>query len=276
MYKVDAHHHFWTYDPVEYNWITDEMAEIRRDFGPAELKTAMDAAGISSAISVQARQTVQETQTLLKFAEHHEFVRGVVGWVPLIEARVADLIAGLASNRKLRGLRHVLHDEPDPDYMLRDDFNRGVAELKQFGLAYDILIYERHLPQTIQFVDRHPRQVFVLDHFGKPRVAANEISPWRERTRDLAARPNVYCKLSGLVTEADYRNWTEERLKPYFDVAFESFGARRLMFGSDWPVCLVATSYKDWAQIVARFLMELSASEQQRIWSGAAIEAYGL
>jgi L-fuconolactonase len=276
MYKIDAHHHFWTYHPVEYDWMTDEMAEIRRDFGPSELKAAMDAAGISGAISVQARQTVQETQALLNIADRNEFIRGIVGWVPLVDSRVADVISRLALNGKLRALRHVLQDEPDPDYMLRDDFNIGVGQLKPFGLAYDILIFERHLPQTIQFVDRHPDQVFVLDHFGKPRVAANEISPWRERIRDLARRPNVFCKLSGLVTEAEYRNWTEEQLQPYFEVVLEAFGPRRLMFASDWPVCLVATTYEDWAGIVARSLRDLSEAEQQRIWSGTAIEAYRL
>ena len=276
MYTIDSHHHFWTYDPVEYDWITDEMAEIRRGFGPAELKPAMDTAGVSAVISVQARQTTQETQALLAFADQNEFIRGVVGWVPLVDPRVDESIAGLASNRNLRGLRHILQDEPDPDYMLREDFNRGITQLKHFALTYDILIYERHLPQTIQFVDRHPDQVFVLDHFGKPRVAAKEMSPWRERIRDLAARPNVYCKLSGLVTEAEYRNWTEEQLKPYFDVVLEAFGPRRLMFGSDWPVCLVATTYTDWVDIVMRFLKKLPESEQHRIWSGTAIEAYGL
>lgn len=276
MYKIDAHHHFWKYDPVEYNWITDEMSTIRRNFGPEDLQREMAAAGISGAISVQARQTPEETHALLNYADRNEFIRGVVGWAPLIHPGVAEIIAKLASNRKLRALRHVLQDERDPNYMLREDFNRGIATLLQFRLTYDILIYERHLPQTIQFVDKHPTQVFVVDHFAKPRVKAREISPWRERMQELAKRPNVYCKLSGLVTEADYHNWREEQLQPYFETVVESFSPQRLMFGSDWPVCLVATTYRNWVDIVVRVTSKLSESEQQQIWSGTAQRAYQL
>ncbi len=276
MYKIDSHHHFWKYDPVEYGWITDEMALIRRDFGPSDLQSEISAAGISAVISVQARQSLEETHALLDFADQNQWIRGVVGWAPLTEPGVAEIIGNLALNRKLRALRHVLQDEPDPNYMLRADFNRGVAALRQFGLTYDILIYERHLPQTIQFVDRHPDQVFVLDHFGKPRVKARETSPWAERIGELSRRPNVYCKLSGLVTEADYRAWTEEQLQPYFDVVLEAFGSKRLMFGSDWPVCLAAITYKGWADMVERFCSELSKQEQERIWAGTAVEAYEL
>jgi L-fuconolactonase len=160
--------------------------------------------------------------------------------------------------------------------MLRDDFNRGIAALKQFGLVYDILIFERHLPQTIQFVDRHPDQFFVVDHLAKPRVKAGETSPWAERIRELSRRPNVYCKISGLATEADYQNWTEGQLRPYLDVVLDAFGPERLMFGSDWPVCLVAVSYAEWVSIIERFVESLSQSERERIWSGTAIEAYRL
>lgn len=276
MYKLDSHHHFWEYDPVEYGWIGDDKAAIRRDFGPADLKREMAAAGVSGAISVQARQSLDETRTLLRAAEENDFIRGIVGWAPFIDPGVSDIIENLALNRKLRGLRHVLQDEPDPDYMLRDDFSRGIATLRQFGLTYDILIFERHLPQTIQFVDRHPDQVFVVDHLAKPRVKASELSPWAERINELAKRSNVYCKISGLATEADYHNWTEEQLTPYMDVVLETFGPQRLMFGSDWPVCLLAVPYQGWVEIVDRFCSKLSKSEQERIWSGTAVEAYGL
>jgi L-fucono-1,5-lactonase len=276
MYKIDSHHHFWKYDPVEYDWITEDKSAIRRDFGPADLAREMATAGVSGVISVQAQQSLDETRTLLDFADNHDFIRGVVGWVPLIQENVSELIAQFVGNPKLRALRHVLQDEPDPNYMLREDFNRGIAALREFGLVYDILIFERHLPQTIQFVDRHPDQVFVLDHLAKPLVKAREMSPWAERIAELAKRPNVYCKISGLATEADYHNWTEEQLKPYIDVVLESFGPKRLMFGSDWPVCLVAVRYADWAAIVDRFIGELSQSEQERIWSGTAVEAYRL
>lgn len=275
MFKIDTHQHFWRYNSAEYDWINDNMAAIRCDFGLAEL-LEHSAGQVSAFISVQARQSLEETRALLRYAEQNELIRGVVGWLPFTQPNVSDAIAELAANHNLRGLRHVLHDEPDPNYILREDFNRGVSAVGHFGLAYDILIFERHLPQTIQFVDRHPDQIFVLDHFGKPRVKANEVSPWRERIRDLAKRPNVYCKLSGLVTEAEYHNWTEEQLAPYFDVVLQAFGPQRLMFGSDWPVCLVAVSYSNWLRIVGSHVGKLTETEQQRIWSGTAKEAYQL
>ena len=276
MYRIDSHHHFWTYSAAEYGWITEEMVELQRDFGPSDLKAEISAVDISAVISVQARQSLEETRALLDIANRNDFVRGVVGWVPFTAANVADTIEQFASSPKLRGVRHILHDEPDANYMLRDDFNRGVAALKQFGLVYDILIFERHLPQTIEFVDRHPNQVFVLDHIGKPRIRAAEISPWAERLEELARRPNVYCKLSGLATEADHRSWTAEQLGTYVNIVLEAFGPKRLMFGSDWPVCLLAVGYRDWVCFVEREIEKLSDAEQERIWSGTAIEAYNL
>lgn len=276
MYKIDSHHHFWIYDPVEYEWITDDKAAIRRDFGPTDLQAETAEAGISAVVSVQARQSLDETRALLQHASQYEFIRGVVGWVPLIDANVPDTLAEFSTCEKLVAVRHVLQDEPDENYMLREDFNRGIATLRHLGLVYDILVFERHLPQTIQFVDRHPNQIFVLDHLAKPRVKTREISPWAERIRELAKRPNVYCKISGLATEGDYQSWTEEQLQPYLDVVLDAFGPKRLMFGSDWPVCLLAVRYPDWVAIVDRFCSKLSASEQERIWSGTAKEAYRL
>ncbi|HSU67481.1 MAG TPA: amidohydrolase family protein [Tepidisphaeraceae bacterium] len=169
-----------------------------------------------------------------------------------------------------------MQDEPDDNYMLRDDFNRGLSLLKDFGLRYDILIFERHLPQAIRLVDRHPDQVFILDHIAKPRIREGAISPWRENLREISRRPNVYCKLSGVVTEADHRTWTPQQLRPYMDAALESFGARRLMFGSDWPVCLLACGYRRWFQIVKEFASKLTPEEQARLFGETAIEAYGL
>ena len=274
--KIDSHHHFWNYDPVQYGWIDESKAAIKRDFGPADLKVVLDAAGVQAAISVQATQTLDETRWLLELAGQNEFIKGVVGWVPLIEPDVSEALSELAGNLKLRAIRHVLQDEADPNYILRADFNAGIRVLKQFGLVYDILIFERHLPQTIQFVDRHPNQVFVLDHLAKPSVKDGAISPWRGNMFELAKRPNVYCKISGLATEADYSNWTDEQLKPYIDVVLEAFGPRRLMFGSDWPVCLLAIEYGRWVKLVENSIAELSEGEQERIWVGTATEAYGL
>ncbi len=276
MYKIDAHHHFWKYDPAEYDWIDDNMRAIRRDFLPEDLRPEIAAAGIDAVISVQARQTLAETLWLLELADGNDFIKGVVGWAPLTDGNVEETLARVAENPKLRAVRHVLQSEPDPLYVLRDDFSRGIRALSQFGLAYDILIFERHLPQTIRFVDKHPKQVLIADHLAKPRVKDREISPWRENIHELAKRQNVYCKVSGLVTEGDYFNWTPEQLQPYIETVFDAFGPRRVMFGSDWPVCLVAVPYGRWVSIVGDAIKRFSESEQERFWSGTATEAYGL
>lgn len=273
---IDAHHHFWRYDPVGYGWIDDTMTVIRRDFLPGDLKVQIAAAGIDGVVSVQARQSLDETRWLLELAGANDFIRGVVGWVPLISPTVADDLAAFAAHPKLKAVRHVLQGESNENYMLRPDFDAGIKALRAFNLAYDILIYERHLPQTIRLVDRHPQQVFVLDHIAKPRIGSNVLSPWRENIRALARRPNVYCKLSGLVTEADFRNWTEAQLRPYMETVLGAFGPRRLMFGSDWPVCLVACDYVRWHGIVRGFVSKLSAAEQACVLGSVAVEAYRL
>jgi L-fuconolactonase len=273
---IDAHHHFWNYSPQEYGWISDEMKVLRRDFGPDDLRREAAAAGVDGVVSVQARQTVEETRWLLELAGANDFIRGVVGWVPLVSPEVARDLERFASHPKLKGVRHVLQDEPDDDYALRDDFNRGIGELKRFNLRYDILIYERQLPQAIRLVDRHPEQVFVLDHVAKPRIKAGAISPWRENIKELARRGNVFCKVSGMATEADWQQWTPAQLRPYFDAALEAFGPRRLMFGSDWPVCLLACDYARWVTTVRDFAAELSDAERARLFGGTATEAYGL
>lgn len=252
------------------------MSVLRRDYLPADLRREASPVGIDGVISVQARQTIEETDWLLGLAEKDDFIRGVVGWVPLVSAGVRDDLSRLANRPKLRAVRHVLQDEPDDNYALREDFNRGIALLKEFGLRYDILIFERQLPQATALVDRHSNQTFILDHVAKPRIRENRLSPWRENLRELARRPNVYCKISGMVTEADHRTWTPPQLRPYLDVALEAFGSRRLMFGSDWPVCLLACGYRRWFQIVREFATKLTPDEQDRIFGITAIEAYGL
>ena len=276
MPRVDSHHHFWKYSAQEYGWITDSMGPLRRDFLPQDLKREMDGAGIDAVVSVQARQTLAETKFLLEMAERNPFILGVVGWAPLTDRNIGGILEQLAVNRKLKGLRHVLQDEADDQYILREDFNNGIEAVHKFGLVYDILIYERHLPQTIRFVDRHPGQVFVLDHIAKPRIKDRILSPWREHIKELAKRPNVFCKVSGMVTEADWKGWTEADLKPYFDTVLEAFEPRRLMFGSDWPVCLVASGYKRWVDVVSKVIAPLSELERVRIMGGTAVEVYGL
>jgi L-fuconolactonase len=196
--------------------------------------------------------------------------------VPLISSKIRADLEHFVDRPKLKAVRHVVQDEPDDDYMLRDDFNQGIAALREFGLRYDILVFERHLPQSIRLVDRHPNQTFILDHVGKPKIAAGELSPWRENIRELARRPSVYCKISGMVTEANWKNWTPAQLRPYLEVVLEAFGPGRLMFGTDWPVCLVASDYGRWHRVVSDFVAPLSKSEQAQIMGGAAVKAYAL
>lgn len=252
------------------------MELIRRDFLVPELQDAMREGRIDAVITVQARQSLVETDWLLDLASRHDFMRGVVGWVPLADPAVAAHLEKYWNYPKLKAVRHVLHDESDDFYMLREDFNRGVALLEDVGLRYDILIFERHLPQTMEFVDRHPNQIFIVDHIAKPKIKEHLLSPWRERIQDLARRENVYCKLSGVVTEADWNNWTEQDIQPYVDTVLECFGANRLMFGSDWPVALAACPYKKWIDVVERFTASLSGPERDRLFGGTAEEAYRL
>lgn len=274
--QIDAHHHFWRYNPEEYGWIGEEMRELRRDYLVADLKKAMTAADVQSAITVQARQTLEETHWLLHLASECPWLRGVVAWAPIASAEFASCLERLLSSSKLKGLRHVLQDEPDDTYMLQPDFNRGISILSGAGLVYDILIYERQLPFVPQLVDRHSNQTFVLDHLAKPKIRDREISPWRERLRELANRPNIYCKVSGMATEANWRTWTVEDLRPYFEVALESFGPERLIAGSDWPVCTVATDYTRWWQTLRELVSALSSNEQSGILGGNAMRVYNL
>jgi len=274
--RIDAHHHLWRYAKEEYGWISDEMGALSRDFLPGDLRRELLASGIHGSIAVQARQTIEETSWLLRLASEFDFVRGVVGWAPLASPEFPAVIERLRESEKLKGLRHGIQDEPDDDFMHRSDFNAGVALLNQFGLVYDILIFERHLPAAISLVDRHPAQVFVLDHIAKPRIRERELEPWRKNIRELAHRENVYCKVSGMVTEANWKNWSPADLRPYFDVVLEDFGPKRLMAGSDWPVCLLATTYQAWYSTVEEFTRHLSIAEREMILGGVASEVYSL
>jgi L-fuconolactonase len=273
---IDSHHHFWRYSQAEYGWITESMSILRRDFLPSDLKSEISRTSVEAVVSVQARQSVTETQWLLELAEKNDFVRGVVGWVPLCSPELERDLEQFAGNSKLKAVRHVLQDEADDDFMLRPDFARGIGMLKDFDLRYDILIFERHLPQAIKLVDRHPELIFILDHIAKPRIKENIVSPWKKNLVELARRPNVYCKLSGMVTEADHQSWTVAQLRPYVESALEAFGPRRLMFGTDWPVCLLACKYDRWYEIVSEFASCLSTAERGRLMGESAAEAYGL
>jgi len=270
--KLDSHQHFWKYSDAEYGWIDD--TNLRRDFLPDDLHKELRGAGIDGAISVQARQTLGETEWLLSLAEQNSFLKGVVGWVPLTSPSVEADIEKFAARKKLKAVRHVIQDEKDDRYILREDLNAGVALLDKHGLAFDILIFERHLPYAIQFVDRHPKQRFILDHIAKPRIRDGAVQPWRDNLREMAKRSNVWCKLSGVVTEADHKKWTEAQVRFYIDTALDAFTPKRVMFGSDWPVCLSATTYKNWTELMRRATKNLSPSERDSIFGGAAAAAY--
>ncbi|APR86616.1 L-fuconolactone hydrolase [Minicystis rosea] len=274
--SIDAHVHLWRYVPAEHPWMTGAMTAIQRDFLPAELAAQMAASGIASAIPVQARHSLDETRWLLDLADEHPFLAGVVGWVPLASPDVAQDLERLADRPKLRGVRHVVLDDPDDALMLRDDWNRGVALLAAYGLRYDLIVYERHLPQAITLVDRHPRQIFVLDHVARPEIRGAPSALYRDQLRALAARPHVYCKLSGLTTGTGPGGYTADDLAPYVDLALEAFGPRRLMFGSDWPMCILTCDYARWTGLVQQLTAALSPDERAWIWRRTAEEAYGL
>ena len=278
MDRIDAHHHLWRYTPAEYGWIDEPMAAIRRDFGPEDLKREMDAAGIAGAVAVQARQTLEETRWLLDFAEKHDFLRGVVGWAPIAGEEFPECMEEFDGREKLKGLRHVIQGEKDENYILRADFNSGITAMQGSGLVYDILIFERHLPQTVDFVDEHTKQLFVVDHVAKPLIAAGKLEPWATHMRELARREHVFCKVSGMVTEADWvgKTVTLEMLRPYLDVVVEAFGPERLMAGSDWPVCLVGTEYGAWFRMLEEYFKGFSEAERVAVFGETASWVYGL
>lgn len=273
---IDAHQHLWRYLAPGPSWMADGMEVLRRDYLLNDLRAVTTKAGVTGTIVVETERTIEETVWLSEIAASYDLIRGVVGWAPLTDPAIEFHLERVASLPKMKAIRHPIHDEADDHFVLHDDFNRGVAALKQFDLGYDILIFEKHLPQTIQFVDRHPDQVFILDHIAKPRIRDRVLSPWRENIRELARRPNVYCKISGMVTEDDWLTWSYYGLHPYIETVLEAFTPKRLMFGSDWPLVTLASSYQRWIDTVRSAIAQLTTTERERILSGTAIEAYRL
>jgi L-fuconolactonase len=267
---VDAHQHFWRYSPAEYEWIDDSMAVLRHNFLPDNLKPELESNDFHGSVAVQARQTLEETRWLLELVERSSWILGVVGWVDLRSPDVRSQLKTLAQHSKLVGIRHIVQSEPDDRFLLQPEFMRGISTLEEFNLAYDILIYTRHLPVAAEFVECFPRQRFVLDHLAKPPIRSGNIDSWAQGISRLAAFPNVFCKLSGLVTEADWRHWQPEQIIPFLDVAFESFGPDRLMIGSDWPVCLVAASYAKVVEVVKSYLRQNKPECLDRVLGGNA------
>lgn len=272
--RIDSHQHFWEYDPQQYPWIQADWP-IRKSFLPPDLKPLLDRQGFHACVAVQARQSYPETSWLLRLAEENRFIAGVVGWVDLCSENVEDETRAIAQN-KLVGVRHVVQDEPDNGFMLRPAFTRGIAVLEGLSLTYDLLIFPKQLPAAIKLVNRFPRQPFVLDHIAKPEIRDATLEPWRTQIRELAQFPNVYCKLSGMVTEARRKNWTPPDFRPYLDVVWEAFGEDRLMIGSDWPVCLLSAEYDRTMQLVQDYLAQFGPAALDKTLGGNALRFYKL
>jgi len=276
MKGIDAHQHFWKYDPVRYAWIDDSMAEIQRDFLPADLKPILVENEFEGCVVVQADQSEDENEFQLQNAAANDFIKGVVGWVDFEAPNIHDRLNYFSQFKKLKGFRHILQGEKQRDFMLRPDFKRGIAALDAFGYTYDILIFPDQLSYTKSFVEAFPYQPFVVDHLAKPYIKHKRVDEWKKDMLALAKYENVFCKVSGMVTEADWNNWEREDFFPYMDVALGAFGSKRLMFGSDWPVCLVAASYKHVLLIAKEYFSSLSADEQNAFWGGNARRFYKL
>jgi len=274
--RVDAHQHFWRYDPLELAWIDDSLAMLRRDFLPEDLAPHLQADGIDACVAVQARSTAAETEFLLELAERHPFVSAVVGWVDLRSPAIEVELDRLRAHAKLAGFRHIAQAEPDDRFLVSPEFMRGIGALAKRAFTYDLLVVPRQLPAALELARAFPAQRFVLDHIAKPEIRSGALEPWATRVRALARLPNVHCKLSGLVTEADWARFTAADFTPYLELILEAFGPSRLMFGSDWPVCLVAASYSRGAALVRDFIARLSAREQTAILGGNAAAFYGI
>ena len=274
--KIDAHQHFWRYNEDEYGWIGEEMAALRHDFLPSDLEPLQKDLQITGTVAVQARSTLDETKWLLQLAEENDFIRGVVGWVDLCDPDLDIMLERLGSFPAFCGVRHGIQDESGDPFLDKEDLLHGVGLLSEFDLAFDLLIRPRHLPSTCAFVERFPYQRFVLDHIAKPPIATGEIDSWAKDLHQLAAHGNVYCKVSGMVTEARWNEWTVDDFRPYLDVVLKAFGTQRIMLGSDWPVCTVAASYAEVMNLAYDYASQFSIAEQADVCSGNAWRCYRL
>jgi L-fuconolactonase len=274
--KIDAHHHLWQYEESEYSWITNEKNILRRDFLPKLLKAELARTQIDATIAMQARQSLEETTWLLEQCEDYPWIIGIVGWVPFTHVKVEKHLEKFSKEFNCLGMRHRMVIEKDSRYMLRDDFNRGISLLKQFNLSFDLEIHASQLPTAREFVDRHPEQIFILNHMANPAIREKAFEDWDIEIRKLAERENVFCKLSGLATQCKWHMWTENDLKPYIETALEAFGPQRLIFGSDWPICLLSSQYERWVRAAQKLISTLSPVEKAQIMGETALAAYGL
>lgn len=276
MPRIDAHQHFWKFDPARDTWIDESMKRIQRDFYPQDLKPLLDSNGFGGCVVVQADQSNSETEFLLSLAWQYHFIKGIVGWIDLQAEDIDDRLEQSAHNKVLKGFRHILQGEKQRDFMLRPAFLNGIGQLKQYGYTYDILVFPDQLPFVKKFVSLFPDQPFVIDHLAKPYIRNHDIETWRHDIHAVAQYPNVHCKVSGMVTEADWVMWKEPELTPYIDAVVEAFGVQRLMFGSDWPVCLVAAEYAQVVNIAKNYFSTFSKSEQEMIFGMNATRFYKL
>ena len=273
---IDAHQHFWKYEPAKHTWIGDSMSVIRQDFMPVDLKKVYDEHGIDGCVAVQADQTLEETNFLLWLSGKYEFIKGVVGWVDLRDDNIGKVLEEFSQHEKVKGFRHIVQGETDHNFLLRPTFINGIASLEKFDYTYDILVFPHQLGAVLEFVKRFPNQKFVIDHIAKPYIKDGYYDGWATLMKEIAKQENVYCKLSGMITEADYNSWTPKQISPYLDLVLSAFGSDRIMFGSDWPVCLVAGGYAEVKQLVTDLISELSLIEQAQIMGTNAIQFYNL
>ncbi len=276
LMKIDAHQHFWKFNAEKHGWITDDMAVIKSDFLPHHLLPELQAANIEGCIAVQADESEKENEFLLLLAKEHHFIKGIVGWVDLCAHGLEDRLSFYAEEPLLRGFRHVLQKETDRAFMLQPAFINGIAKLKPFNFTYDVLIHHDQLCFIPQFVQQFPEQKFVIDHLAKPAIKNNEIKDWQKQMLLVAQHQNVWCKVSGMITEADWKTWKPQQLQPYLDAVWEAFGANRIMFGSDYPVCNLAGSYSQWVNVLKAYTASLSEDEQAKFWGNNAISFYNV
>lgn len=276
MERIDSHQHFWNYHPSQQVWINDDMPELKKDFSPQSLEIELKKCNLSGCIAVQANQAEEENNYLLNLSANYSFIKGIVGWVDLQSSSINERLAHYKQYEKMKGFRHVIHDEPDIDFMLRPAFLNGIKELKKFGFTYDLLIYSDHLSNTIKLIEKNQDQLFVIDHIAKPSVKNNEFAYWKQQLSKVATFPNVYCKISGMVTEASWHQWKKDDFTIYLNAVVELFGTGRIMFGSDWPVCLLSGSYEDMYGIVNDYFSTFSKEEQDNFFGLNAKRFYQL
>jgi len=274
--RIDTHQHFWQFNPVRDSWITDEMLVIKRDFTPLDIQFVLERNGFAGSVAVQADQSDAETNYLVQLSKSHPFIKGVVGWIDLQAEDIEQQLISYKELPVIKGFRHIVEGELDPDFLIRPAVLNGLKALAAFGYTYDLLIRPRHYEATLQCVQQNPNLQFVLDHIAKPPIKSREFDEWAAFIDKLAAFSNVVCKVSGLATEADWSRWKLDDFKQYLDHIFLRFGKERIMFGSDWPVCLLAASYEESIAIVEDKLGDFTEKEKKSFWAENAIRVYNL